>query len=75
MKEKNQRPFAVMRKAFLMERRKMGGIGSDRKPKQKKETIVDFKPAEEKVKQEGRLYSVPMHVKKIKTSGGCRFQG
>ena len=53
----------------------MGGVGSGRKPKQKKETIVDFKPAEEKVKQEGRLYSVPMHVKKIKTSGGCRFQG
>lgn len=54
----------------------MGGIGSGRKPK--RETLADFKPARKK--KEGaaprtRLYSVPKHVKRIKTSGACRFQG
>lgn len=54
----------------------MGGIGSGRKPK--RETLADFKPARKK-KEEAepgtRLYSVPKHVKRIKTSGACRFQG
>lgn len=54
----------------------MGGVGSGRKPKRK--TVEDFKPARKKkevVKREGRLYSVPGHVSKVKTSGGCRFKG
>lgn len=54
----------------------MGGIGSGRKPK--RETLKDFKPAREKKTEPApgtRLYSVPKHVDKIKTSGACRFQG
>lgn len=54
----------------------MGGVGSERKPK--KETLADFKPARKKKKEvepETRLYSVPKHVKRIKTSGACRFPG
>ncbi len=54
----------------------MGGKGSGRKPK--RETIADFKPSRKKekiVKPEGRIYSVPAHVSKVKIPGGCRFRG
>lgn len=53
----------------------MGGVGSGRKPK--RETLEDFKPARKRKEVElgTRLYSVPKHVKRIKTSGVCRFQG
>ena len=49
----------------------MGGKGSGRKPKQKKETIEDFKQAKETPKKKNGI----MHVSRIKTSSGCRFGG
>lgn len=57
----------------------MGGIGSGRKPKREK--VSDIKKEKEQDKPEkksepkGRLYSVPNHVSRVKTSGGCRFHG
>lgn len=54
----------------------MGGTRSCKKPKKK--TLADFKPArkkKEEVEPGARLYSVPKHVKGIKTSGACRFRG
>lgn len=53
----------------------MGGRGSGRKPKYKKGNVVDFKPEVKEVKPKGRVYSVSAHVKMIKTSSGCRFEG
>lgn len=52
----------------------MGGIGSGRKPKPKEE-VKSRKKAKKEIQTEGRMYSVPAHVRMIKTSGACRFEG
>ena len=53
----------------------MGGIGSGRKPKSKATVKSRKKKAKKEIQTGGRLYSVPSHVKMIKTSGACRFEG
>lgn len=54
----------------------MGGTGSGRKPGSKnKEKVIDFRPAKEQKEPKGRVYSVPAHVRAIRTPGGVRFEG
>ncbi|MCI8507527.1 MAG: hypothetical protein HFJ06_03030 [Lachnospiraceae bacterium] len=53
----------------------MGGIGSGRKPKSKATVKSRKKKAKKEIQTEGRLYSVPAHVRSIRTSGACRFEG
>ncbi len=53
----------------------MGGKGSGRKPKYKGAVKSRKRKAKKEIQTEGRMYSVPAHVRTIKTSGACRFEG
>lgn len=56
----------------------MGGVGSGRKARDKsRATKTDFKPAKktEEEKPKEMIFSVPAHVRAIRTPGGVRFEG